>query len=133
MSAKPEVVIALVGEFAPRLAELSRPCHLWVLRTPDSEKVARKIWEECRTGERESPTSGITLFTSTGDAEEDLLSVLDAVELHHGIATEQPAANIIRVLGVEPTNAIREGLGSLRFTDITTIPDGFIARWSRSD
>jgi nucleoside-diphosphate-sugar epimerase len=90
------------------------------------------VWEEGPSGERQSPTSGITLFTGTGDAERDLLSVLDTVELHHGIAAKQPAVNTIRVLGVEPTDAIREALRSLRFGDITTISDGFIARWSWS-
>lgn len=126
----PEVAIVLSDEFAPQLADLVQSCHVWVVRSPYSERIAREIWQESPSGETQPTATGITVFTSAGDSEENFLSVLDTVELHHGIASEGASVNIIRVLGVQPTDAIRRALASLGFGGIETIPGGFVARWS---
>jgi hypothetical protein len=72
--------------------------------------------------------AGLTLFKGEGDPESDLLSVLDKIDLHHGRSGGHvPPMSVIRVLGIGPTDAVREALGSLGFTRLVSIPDGFIA------
>lgn len=123
------VAIIVADEFVPQIAELARTCHVWAVRTRDSEKVAQRFWNERPTGTGQWAATGVTLFEGTGDAERDLLLVIDTVELHHGMATSTPTANTIRVFGVSPTDAIRKAFASLGFSDIVTVPHGFIARW----
>jgi len=132
-SPEKEVTIVLSSEFAPRLADLALSCYVWVLRTPETERAAHEIWKEHPPQEDTPPMPGITLFLGTGNPEKDLLSIIDTVELHHGIAGgEIPAANSIRVLGGAPTEAVRAAFNSLGFTSLVPIPDGFVAHWSHS-
>jgi hypothetical protein len=68
------------------------------------------------------------LFKGEGRPEHDLLLTLDEVDLHHGISGGHvPPEGAIRVLGTEPTDAVREALGALGFTRLVTSPDGFVA------
>jgi hypothetical protein len=125
-----EVVIVLSGELAPRLSQLAAHHHVWARRTVETEQVAQTFWHEHRPEEASASPGSITLFTGTGEAENDLLSMIDTVELHHGLASsEQPAATALRVLGAMPTAAIRGAIGMLGFTRIEPIPDGFVAHW----
>jgi hypothetical protein len=69
----------------------------------------------------------MTLFKGGGDPEDDLVSILDEVDLHHGISGDHvPPMSAIRVLGTGPTDAVREALDSLGFTRFVTTPGGFI-------
>src|ERR1700727_196496 len=125
-----EVVVVLSGELASRLSELAADHHVWARRTAETEQVAQAFWHEHRPEEASASSGSITLFTGTGGVEDDLLSVIDTVELHHGLASsEQPAATALRVLGTTPTDAIRSMIGRLGFTQIEPIPDGFVAHW----
>jgi hypothetical protein len=125
-----EVIIVLSGGLASRLSELAADHHVWAPRTVETEQVARAFWHDHRPGEPSASLGSITLFTGTGEAEEDLLSMIDTLELHHGLASsEQPAATALRVLGTIPTDAIRSAIGTLGFTRIEPTPDGFVAHW----
>lgn len=124
-------MVVLSGEFAPRLADLAHSYHVWVVRTSATEKVAHRIWGEQPPQEVNPPMAGITLFTGTGDPEDDLLSIIDTVELHHGLAGGRvPAANSIRVLGTPPTDSVREVFRSLGFSHLVKTSDGFVAHWN---
>jgi len=126
-----EVVIIASSESGARLADLSLSSHVWAVRTAATEEVARQIWEKNPPLEADLLTSGVTLFTGVGDAESDLLSIIDTVELHHGMAGGKgPAVNTIRVLGAFPTDAVREAFGSLGFTRLAATADGFVAYWA---
>jgi hypothetical protein len=131
MSTEREVVIVASGEFVAKLDDLALSSDVWAVRTAATEEVTRRIWEE-RTPQETGPlTGGVTLFTGIGDAEHDLLSIIDTVELHHGIAGgEASAVNTVRVFGTGPTDAIRDAFGSLGFTRLVLITDGFVAYWS---
>ena len=80
----------------------------------------------------ETGGGGITLFAGQGDSKSDFLSILDEVELHHGIASaERPAVTVLRVLGTAASDSVREALRKQGFTAIESRPDGFLARWHR--
>jgi hypothetical protein len=123
-----ELVIVLAGESAPELDELALSSPVWAVRTAATEEAARRIWEKHPPQETDQLTSGLTLFKGEGDPEDDLLSILDEVELHHGSSGGHvPPMNAIRVLGTAPTDAVGEALGSLGFTRFVATLDGFVA------
>lgn len=126
-----EVIIVLSSEFAPRLDELALSNPVWAVRTAATEEAARRIWEKHPPQEADQLTSGLTLFKGEGDSADDLLSVLDEIDLHHGSSGGHVLPEgAIRVLGTGPTDAVREALGSLGFIRLVETPDGFVAHWS---
>jgi hypothetical protein len=70
----------------------------------------------------------LTLFNADSGPENSLLSVLDAVDLHHGEYSHTPPLSIIEAFGTEPTGAIQEALATLGFTEIKSTDEGFVAR-----
>ena len=128
MTSGDQVTIIVTDEFASRLDDLASGGHAWVLRTSTTEEAARRIWEEHPPQETDPLTAGLTLFNDEGDPENDLLSILDKVDLHHGSSgCLVPPMSAVKVLGAGPTDAVREALGSLGFTRLVTAPDGFVA------
>jgi hypothetical protein len=123
-----EVVVVLSDEFACRLDDLSRHRHVWARKTAATEKIAHDLWVRPRSDEND-PDAGLTLFSGTGRPEDDLLAIIDTVELHHGLASSGSQAVSLRVLGVEPSDAIRKAIGTLGFTRVEPTEGGFIARW----
>ena len=126
-----QVTIIVTDEFASRLDSLASCGHVWALRTSASGEAARRIWGKHPPQETDPLTAGLTLFNGEGDPENDLLSILDEVELHHGIAGGHiPSMIAVRVFGTELTDAVREAFSSLGFTRFTPSSDGFVAHWS---
>jgi hypothetical protein len=125
MTTEQEVITVLSSELAPRLDELALSVPVWVVRTAATEEAARRIWEKHPPQETDQLTSGLTLFKGEGDAEDDLLSILDEVELHHGSSGGHvPPMSAIRVLGTGPTDAVRKALGSLGFARLVWLQTG---------
>jgi hypothetical protein len=128
---EPQVIVVLSSEFAPKLGELALSSPVWAVRTAATEEAARRIWEEHPPQGTDPLTSGLTLFKGEGDPEDDLLSILDEVELHHGIAGGHiPPMIAVRVFGTGLTGVVREAFSSLGFTRFTPSSDGFVAHWS---
>jgi hypothetical protein len=128
MATGQEVIIVLSSEFVPKLVEFALSNHVWAVRTAATEGAAGRIWEEHLSQETDPLTSGLTLFKGEGDPEDDLLSILDEVELHHGMAGGHILPmSVVKVFGTGPTEAVREAFGSLGFSRFVLAPDGFIA------
>jgi hypothetical protein len=101
MNIEREVVIVLSNEFAAKLNDLAMSSHVWVVRTAATEEVAHRIWEEWPPQETDPLIAGLTLFKGEGDHEGDLLSILDEVELHHGLSGGHvPPMDAVRVLAL---------------------------------
>jgi hypothetical protein len=122
-----QVAIVVRGDLAPELEALVRHRHVWAVRTPETEEVARRVWSEPETQHTDPLTAGLTLFNAGATAEMSLLSILDTVELHHGQYSHDPPLGVIEVLGTDATDAIREALAALDFTQINPSHVGFIA------
>src|ERR1700722_769388 len=128
MSTEPQVIVVVSSEFFPKLDELALSSHVWAVRTAPTEEAARRIWENDPPQEAHTLTSGLTLFKGEGDPADDLLSVLDEIDLHHGSSGGHvPPMGAIKVLGTGPADAVREALGSFGFTRLVSDPDGFVA------
>lgn len=127
-----EVVIVLSDDFVEGLSELALEHPVWTLRTAQTEKAAREFWETHPPLDQEGARGGITLFTGLGDPETDFLSIVDDVGLHHGIAAQEGASvSVLRVLGAEASETIRDALRALGFTRIERTSRGFLAHWHR--
>lgn len=124
-----QVVLVLSDTFASQLADLARQYRVWAGRTPVTERVTRDFWEAHPPIQNVDAEAGITLFTRVGNPEEDLLSIIDTIELHHGLASNGPKVNSLRILGAQPTDAVREAIARLSFTRIELITGGFMAHW----
>lgn len=122
-----EVVLMLSDSFASQLVDLARQHQVWACRTSVTERVARDFWEAHPP--IQNAEAGITLFTRVGNPEEDLLSIVDTIELHHGLTSSGPKVNSLRILGAQPTDAVREVIATLGFTSIELITGGFMAHW----
>jgi hypothetical protein len=126
-----QVVVVVSSEFAPQLDELALSSHVWAVQTAATEEAARRIWEAHPPQESDPLTAGLTLFKGEGDPEGDLISILDEVELHHGIVgVHIPPMIAVRVFGAGLTDAVREAFSQLGFTLFTPCSDGFVAHWS---
>jgi hypothetical protein len=127
-----EIVILLSSEFAPRMLDVALGHQVWAPRTADTEEVAQRFWAERPPLDAEPGAGGITLFTGQGDPERDFLSILDEVELHHGVASsERPAVTMLRVLGTPASKSVRDALRVQGFDRVESSADGFLARWHR--
>lgn len=123
-----QVVIVVSGEFASRLDDLASSSHVWALRTSATEEVAHRIWANHPPQETDPLTAGLTLFKGEGDPEGDLLSILDEVELHHGISGGHvPPVDAVRVFGAGPMDAVCDAFDSLGFARLVPAPEGFVA------
>ena len=128
MSSGRQVTIIVTDEFVSRLDALASCGYVWALRTAATEEAARRIWEEHPPQETDPLMAGLTLFKGEGDPEDDLMSILDEIDLHHGSSGGHGLPeDAIRVLGTGPTDAVREVFGSLGFTRLVETPDGFVA------
>jgi hypothetical protein len=123
----PHRVRAIVDPaFGERLAELPADAAAWIIDTPQNTPVAHRLWKE-----RPATThlTGITTFRpgSSLSAEEELLSQLDTIDLHHGHYSADPPYSILEVIGCSASDRVRAALEELGFSvDFTTF-DGFTA------
>jgi hypothetical protein len=131
IDAKREVAIVLSDEFIKTVPDLAAGRQVWMRRTPEAERVAQRIWDARASAATSTDPGGVTLFLGEGDSERDLLSILDTVELHHGLASSEQPVEALRVLGTDATKTVRTALQALGYTRIDPVPDGFIAHWHR--
>ena len=110
----------IVGpEHVAKTRDLIAECPVWVVRTPESERIASEI--------RRDATADLTVFTGSTDAEETLLDVLPEVDLHHGEPGGKPPISQIDVFGVEPSEPVRRELDSMGLPSVTLSAAGFVA------
>ena len=108
-------------EFGERLTSFAPDSPLWIVQSPVNTPVVQRLWRE-KVGK-------ITSFVASknGDAESDLIQILDTVDLHHGEHSSDPAYTHIEVLGCLPSEPIRTELEALRLQIISSTHEGFLA------
>ena len=121
------VAILVREDLAADLEPLARGRHVWAIKTPDTEEIARRIWGKPYPTNGDPIVAGVTLFTPSDNPEQSLLAVLSDVELHHGATGHDPPVSILEVIGTDFTDAIREALAALGFTHRSTSERGFVA------
>jgi hypothetical protein len=121
------VAVVVDGDLAPELENLARTCPVWSVRSPETEAVARRLWDAALPKAPGAPDAGLTLFDPGRTHEESLLSILNTVELHHGEYGQNPPVNVIEVFGTNATVAIGDALATLGFAEVHSSARGFTA------
>jgi hypothetical protein len=119
------VAIVLDPNYAERIVELARQCHVWLVKSASNDPVVAVLW---RDGGDYSLEEGVTTFSPKETPEASFISILDEVEVHHGDYSHDPPLSVIEVIGLEPTEAVRDELSSYGFGDIELSAEGFVVR-----
>ena len=124
--AEHRVAIVLDPNYADRIVELARECHVWLVESDSNDSVVAVLW---RDGPAYSLEEGVTTFSPVGDSPEaSFISILEEVEVHHAESGHDPPLSVIEVIGLEPTVAVRDELSSWGFGDIELSAEGFVVR-----
>jgi hypothetical protein len=119
------VAIVLDPNYAERIVELARECHVWLVKSASNDPVVAVLWKDDRAYSLEE---GVTTFSSAETPGASFISILETVEEHHGEYSHDPPLSVIEAIGLEPTVAVREELSSYGFSDIELSAEGFVAR-----
>jgi hypothetical protein len=119
------VAIVVDPNYAERVSELASECHTWLVRSASNDPVAASLWHD---EPRHSLENGVTTFDPAETPEASFLSILGAVDEHHGEYSHDPPLSIIEVVGLEPTAAVRDELDSYGFRHVEPSENGFVAR-----
>jgi hypothetical protein len=113
----------------PDLDQLAEEMPVWAVDSVSNRDTAKRLWEQRGSADAHQ---GITLFTVTDerDAENNCIGIIGQVDLHHGINSSGSEVSILRVIGVHPSEAIKEEMKAYGFVVFETMPDGFLARVS---
>jgi hypothetical protein len=124
-STEHRVAIVLDPDYGDRIMELARECHVWLIRSASNDAVVAALRQD---GQPYSFDSGVTAFNGAETPEASFLSILSSIELHHGEDSHDPPSSVIDVIGLEPSEAVRDELTARGFQYIESSQNGFIAR-----
>jgi len=108
-----EVFFILDASFQGDLWKLLRRGHVWLLKSPKNQVLARAVWD--RETEDYSPVRGVTTFDGSGNSTEEFYRFLPTIDEHHGEHSAPEPWDVIHVMGVPfdrvQPNRIAEELG----------------------
>jgi hypothetical protein len=112
--------------FGERLAALPVDEAVWIIDTPENTPVAHRLWKERPAANH---LTGITTFRPgpSLSAEEELISQLATIDLHHGHYSADPPYSVLEVLGCPSSDPVRVALQEFGLAVQSTTSDGFIA------
>jgi hypothetical protein len=128
MSERPYRVHVVVDpHYGERIRDLPAGEPAWVADSPDNHPVIQAMWQERRTLDQ---FTGITSFKCDPNDKPDdsLISILSAVDLHHGEYSHKPPYSVLNVIGTSWSEAIQEKLDQYGFAAHEDTAGGFIAR-----
>lgn len=111
----------------PELDKLVDQMPVWAVDSVGNRDTAKRLWELRGSADAHQ---GITLFTviDERDAENNFIHIIGQVDLHHGIYSSGSEVSMLRVIGVQPSEAIQQEMNGYGFVTFDTTPDGFLAR-----
>ena len=120
------VAILLSSTHSNELPHLARTMHVWVIDTPTTRHIVDNIshsdWFEGGL---------IQLSTFTRDesisSEAELINMIQIIEDHHNIHTEQGQYDTLVVYGASLTKPVKDELSAWGFTVMNKTADGFTA------
>lgn len=126
MSEHHRLFIVLEQEFGDRLLELNRSGPVWIVDTPVNRAAAERVWS---ANPNCAHLDGVTTFKIdvSHSAEDNLINELDTIDLHHGIYSANPVSTILEVIGIQPSQRIKDELSQYGFSEFQLRETGFIA------
>ncbi len=118
------VIVVVDRGFGEKLESMPRGIPVWIIDSPLNRSAAERVWARFP---EPNHLKGITIFKSPEDAspERSLIGQLDTIDLHHGVYSSDPPYNVLEVVGVALTEAIRSALAQMGFTEVQTTESGF--------
>jgi hypothetical protein len=118
------IAVILDPEFGQRLVELAAHGPVWMTGSPTNQAAARDYWNSAPPERHD-----VTFWSEerTGATEEEWLSILDDLELHHSEDWAGPGISGIQVFGAPPTPAARAALREFGYSVTKIGPNGFEA------
>ena len=105
-----KVILIVDPDFGESLAALPPHVPVWIIES----ELNRPVVERLRHHERaeESHLQGITTFKQEQDlsAEEQAISMLEQVDLHHGEFSADPPYSILEIIGCTATDDLKQEL-----------------------
>ncbi len=127
MPSNPYCVFVVVGrEYGARVAELTLKGPVWIVDTLANHTAVQKLWSEYPG---RSHLEGVTTFKSAdGCSPEDcLLSILDTIDLHHGVYSADPPYTVLEIVGTPVSDRVRAELSEFGFNEFHGTNEGFRA------
>ena len=111
----------------PYLEQLADKMPIWAVDSAPHRNIAERLWKSRGLADA---FQGITLFKVADErnVEDNFVSIIGEVDLHHGIYSTGSRIARVRVIGAMPSNRVREELGAYGFVTFEQTPDGFIAQ-----
>ena len=113
--------------FGDRLWEVAARHHTWVVPSDVNKAAVEAIWAARRKEQTEAPSLTIWSGPTPAVTEQDWLSMLDAIEVHHGAFWCEPPLDTLSVYGAEITPAVTAALLEYDYEPVRPTELGFIA------
>jgi hypothetical protein len=109
-------------EFSERLTFLPTDESVWIANSSINTPVAKRLWAE-------RPNADITTFDvgATTATEEEVLSMIETVDLHHGAYSAQPPYSELVVIGCRLDADIKTALEEIGLRVVAVTESGFTA------
>lgn len=97
----------------------------WMSDTPTNRLAAQRLREAGHRGQ--DHLTGITMFTlgNHTSPEDDLISIMQQIEIHHGRWSADPPYTELEVIGTPLTDRIKAVLSQYGFNEFHTTASGF--------
>jgi hypothetical protein len=126
---KPETIsVVLDPEYGVKVFDLAERGPVWITPSPTNRAAAEQYWAT------KSDTSNMVTIWSdprVGATEEEWLSILDDLQLHHGEEWSGPGIAGVEVLGASLTAPAESALREFGYERAENTPSGFRAVRSR--
>jgi hypothetical protein len=120
------LLVVLDPEFGDRIRGQS-PQPAWVIHSERNTAVVKAAWAS-------ASLKDVTLFTPTAlQPEQEFVSQLDMIDLHHGPYSTDTPYTLIQVVGPHLTSEAEEALLQLGFDSFHPTSDGFTATRSEAE
>jgi hypothetical protein len=119
------LLVVLDAEFGDRIRD-HRLRPAWVIHSERNTGVVKAAWA--------AGLKDVTLFTpSEPQPEQEFVSQLDMIDLHHGPYSSAAPYTLIEVIGARLTGDAEEALRHLGFDSFQSTPEGFTATRSEAE
>jgi hypothetical protein len=121
-----KVILIVDPAYGERISTLPSHVPVWILETEINDPVVKNLRQERH---EKNHLTGITTFKRdlTLSPEEQAISVLEQVDLHHGQFSADPPYSILEVIGCTASDDMRQELQEYGFCISEITEEGFIA------
>lgn len=119
-----KIIVVLDREFGEKISELPHGVPIWIIDSGVNRELIKRFWKDHPD---ESHLTGRTIFNGAVDSstEDILVSLLDQINLHHGVHSADPPFTVIEVIGASPNESTKVELATYGFEEISLTAGGF--------